>query len=389
MLITRRFWPLVGGAERAMANLAAEMAARGLDVTVLTARWHPDWPARISYRGVPVVRLPQTSVRLWGTVRYMQSLGRWLRANDGRYDVVCVSMLKHDAFTAIRAVGGRVPVVLRAAGAGQSGDCVWQLDARCGRRIKRGCMQADALVGPSRAVERELIAAGYPRDRVHWLANGVPIPEEAGTSEKATARAALAGANPALDCPIAAPLALYTGRLDRAKGLSTLVAAWQGVLARRPDAQLWLAGEGPYRATLEDEIASRNLDGRVVLAGVFDSVDELLRAADLFVLPSLEEGMSVALLEAMAAGLPIVASDIPGNRDVVADGREALLVPVEDSGALAAAIHRVFDEPDLATRLGTAARELAAERFSLAAMADRYLELFESLVRAKSSQGRP
>ena len=87
VLITRRFGPLVGGAERAMANLAAEMAARGLDVTVLTARWRPDWPARISYRGVPVVRLPQTSVRLWGTVRYMQSLGRWLRANDGRYDV--------------------------------------------------------------------------------------------------------------------------------------------------------------------------------------------------------------------------------------------------------------------------------------------------------------
>lgn len=384
VLVTRRFWPLVGGAERAMANLAAEFAARGIAVTVLTARWQPSWPAEIHYRGAAVVRLPQPSLRLWGTIRYMQAIGRWLRQNEGRYDVVCVSMLKHDAYAALGAVGGRVPVVLRAAGAGRSGDCLWQLDARCGRRIKKRCMRADAVVGPSRAIQRELIAAGYPRDRVHWLPNGVPIPDEpdAGpVTRKSAARAALAAANPALECPGSAPLAVYTGRLDRAKGLDTLLAAWQAVVTRggHENAQLWLAGDGPYAAALRAEIESRNLARRVVLAGVFDAVDELLSAADLFVLPSLEEGMSVALLEAMAAGLPVVATDIPGNRDVVADGREALLVPVEDAEALSTAIVRVLEEPDLATRLGTAARRLAVERFSLAAMANRYLELFEGL----------
>jgi glycosyltransferase involved in cell wall biosynthesis len=386
VLVTRRFWPLVGGAERAMSNLATELASRDVDVTLLTARWQPHWPAELRYRGATVVRLGQPSLRVWGTIRYMQAIARWLRRHPDRYELICVSMLKHDAYAALGAAGGRVPVVLRAAGGGRSGDCVWQLDARCGRRIKRRCVQADAIVGPSRAIERELIAAGYPPDRVHRLANGVPIPEEPGVGRKAEARAALAAASPALDCPVSARLAVYTGRLDRAKGLGTLVAAWPAVLARFPDAQLWLAGEGPYGPDLREAIASRGLAGRVVLTGVFDSVDELLVAADLFVLPSLEEGMSVALLEAMAAGLPIVASDIPGNRDVATDGREALLVPVEEPRALAAAVLRVFEEPDLATRLGIAARQSAVERFSLAAMADRYLELFDRLLAAKSSK---
>jgi len=386
VLVTRRFWPLVGGAERAVANLAAELAARGIDVTLLTARWQPSWPAEMQYRGATVLRLAQSSLRVWGTIRYMQTVARWLRKNPHRYELVCVSMLKHDAYAALGAVGGRVPVVLRAAGGGRSGDCVWQLHARCGRRIKKRCMQADAIVGPSRAIERELIAAGYPPDRVHCLPNGVPIPEEPGVGHKAEARAALAAASPALECPVSARLAVYAGRLDRAKGLDTLLAAWPAVLARFPDAQLWLAGEGPYGPDLQAAIASRGLTGRVVLAGVFDSVDELLLAADLFVIPSLEEGMSVALLEAMAAGLPIVASDIPGNRDVVSDGREALLVPVEDPRALAAAVLRVFEEPDLATQLGDAARRSAVERFSLAAKADRYLELFESLILQRESK---
>jgi len=389
VLVTRRFWPLVGGAERVMGNLAAELAGRGARVTLLTARWHPNWPAEIIYRGVPVVRLGNPPIRLWGTLRYMQRVARWLRRNEDRYDLVYVSMLKHDAYAALTAVGRRVPVVLRAEGAGPAGDCLWQLEATCGRRIKRRCMQAAALIGPSRAIERELIAAGYPRRRVHFVPNGVPIPPVPGVRAKADARAAVADVNPALDMPIGTPLAVYAGRLDEAKGLADLVAAWEAVVAQRPDARLWLAGEGPYRAALQEEIKSRGLSERVVLAGVFDNVDELLCAADLFVLPSRGEGMSVALLEAMAAGLPVVASDIPGNRGLVTDGQDGLLVPVGDIDALSAAIRRFLDEPDLATRLGTAARELAAGRFSLAKMADEHLELFERLIQSKAGQDSP
>jgi glycosyltransferase involved in cell wall biosynthesis len=389
VLVTRRFWPLVGGAEGVMANLAAEFASRDVEVTLLTAQWHPDWPVRVRYRGVSVVRLANPSLRGWGTFRYMRALERWLWRRAGHYDLVYVSMLKHDAYAALGAAGGRVPVVLRAEGAGSSGDCIWQLDANFGRRIKRRCMKADALIGPSRAIERELIAAGYPRSRIHCLPNGVAIPARADEEARKSARAALAELKPELSCPAGSPIGVYTGRLHEAKGLSDLVSAWQRIVARWPNARLWLVGEGPFEQALRERIKSQNLSGRVVLAGVFDNVDELLTAADVFVLPSLEEGMSLAMLEAMAVGLPVVATDIPGNQGLVTHQEHGLLVPTQDVDSLSAAIERLLDDRPLAARLADAARDHVRRHFSVAGMVDRHLELFKDLMGAGPRQGKP
>lgn len=383
VLVTRRFWPLVGGAERIMASLAAELASRDLDVTLLTARWQPQWPAELTYRGVSVIRLPNSPQRFWGTLEYMRALMRWLRENPDRYDLVYVSMLKHDAYTALGAVGARVPVVLRAEGAGHSGDCHWQETANFGRWIRHRCQKAAAVVAPSRAIEAELVAAGYPRQGVHFVPNGVPLPPPGDAAQKAEARATLVAANPMLQLGPTPPLAVYTGRLDQAKGLDTLLAAWKLVIARLPKARLWLAGEGPYHRELQSQIEAQALSGRVVLAGVFDTVDELLAAADLFVLPSREEGMSLALLEALAAGVPVVASDIPGNRQLITHNQQGLLVPLDDPPALAATLVQVLTDPASAATRAAAGRALVHERFSLATMADAHLALFDDLLRLR------
>lgn len=363
-----------------MATLAAELAGRAVPVTLLTARWQPTWPAEIRYRGVPVVRLPHPQVRIWGTLRYMQALARWLRRHRDEYDLVYVSMLKHDAYAALAAVGEDMPVVLRAEGAGPTGDCRWQQEARCGRRIRKRCTRADAVVVPSRAMEQELLNSQYPGERIHFVPNGIAIPPVRSVATQLAARNALAATSFTLRLPQDAPLAVFTGRLHPAKGLGDLMAAWEPVATRWPDARLWLVGEGPFQEELEAEIEARSLKNHVVLAGVFDNVDQLLAAADLFVLPSWEEGMSLALLEAMAAGLPVVACDIPGNRDLVADGQTALLVPVRDPPRLSQAIERLLNAPLLRVRLGEAAREVAINRFSLPQMADLHLELFDRVV---------
>ena len=127
-----------------------------------------------------------------------------------------------------------------------------------------------------------------------------------------------------------------------------------------------------------------NLGHRIMLVGVFDTVEFLLSAADLFVLPSPQGGGGPSLLEAMAAGLPIVAGDTAANRAVLRDGREGLLVPAAGGGAFAdgalyAAIARLFQQPDLTARLGAAARDRATAEFSLAKMADAHVTLFERL----------
>lgn len=386
VLISRRFWPLVDRGASVMANLASELVVRAADVTLLTARWQSGWPPEVTVRDVPVVRVARPPGRWRDTNRYMRSIARWLRRNRGRFDLVCVSRLRCEAYAALKAVGREVPVVLRAESAGRLGDCVWQLEASGGRRIKQECMKAGALVGPSRAIERELIAAGYPRDRVHYLPNGVPTAPAGSRARKAAARAALVGANPSLRMADGAPLAVSIGRLDEAKELGYLVAAWQKVVAVHPDARLWLVGEGPHRKRLEDQIVDLDLLGRVFLAGMYDSVEELLAAADLFVLPSREEGPSLALLEAMGAGLPVVTTDVAGNRELVTDGVNGLLVPNRDVEALGTAVLRLWNEPDRAARLATAGRDLVEARFSLARMVDAHLELFESLARAHPVQ---
>jgi glycosyltransferase involved in cell wall biosynthesis len=381
VLVTRRFWPLVGGAERIMAGLGAELAGRVGAVTILTARWQPLWPPEITFRGTRVVRLPNPPQRVWGTWQYMRAVRIWLEQCPDHYDLVYVSMLKHDAHAALKAAARRrVPVVLRSEGAGLYGDCHWQEQARGGGWIRRQCRKAQAIVAPSQAIEEELLAAGYPRERIHRIGNGVAIPAAFGPDQKVTARAALEAANPRLHLAPGAPLAIYTGRLDRAKGLTDLVAAWEELAVERPQARLWLAGEGPYGKDLEEQIDARGLSGRVVLAGVFDSVDELLAAADVFVLPSEEEGMSLALLEAMAAGVPVVAGDIPGNRNLITHGEQGLLVPVHAVNMLRSAIVETWDRPDQARQRAAAARKLVAGRYSIAKMADEHMTLFERLL---------
>lgn len=379
VLVVRRFWPLVGGAENAIANLADELTSRGCCVTVLTAKWHVG-PSEIHYRQVPVVRLSPAPRHAWSTIRYIQALGRWLRRHEDEYDLVYVSGLKHEAYAAMQAVSQRRPVVLRAERAGRWGDCLWQIDAACGRRIKRRLMRAAALVGRTPAVQRELIAAGYPRDRIHGIVDGVPIPPQRDAGRRTAAREALGGVNLSMRVPLETPVAVYAGRLSEPRGIGDLLEAWEPVAARWPQARLWLAGDDPYQIEIADQIVNRNLSGRVLLAGVFDSIEELLTAADLFVLPSREGSAPLALLEAMAAGLPIVATSLADHREFVTDEEHALLVPPRDPAALSAAIARVLSDPDLATRLGMAARRRAGEQFSLARMAQEHLQLWEKLL---------
>ena len=386
VLVTPRFWPLAGGPEKVAARLGAEWVCRGWHVTVVTAAWEPGWPRKISFRGMPVVRLPHAPRSRIETFRYTLGLARWMRRNRDECDLVYVSGLKHDAYVVVRAVGGRVPVVLRAEKAGRTGDCLWQLDATCGRRIKRECMKAAGFVGGCAAIERELQAAGYPRPLIRHIPDGVPIGPPRSPSGKKAARSALAAANVVLEMPAWAPLAVCTGPLDREGGLEHLLAAWRTIVARWPNARLWLAGERPDRATLARMIEAVGMTGRVLPVGVFDEVDELLAAADLFVLPSPRIETPVALLEAMAAGLPVVAAEGPGHRATIVDGEHGLLVPATDtaassSAAWSAAIERLLDKPELAAELGTAGRERALADFALAQMVDQHVTWFEQLIR--------
>ena len=150
-----------------------------------------------------------------------------------------------------------------------------------------------------------------------------------------------------------APRAVFVGRLAPEKGLGALIDAWPLVRQTHPQARLILIGEGPERPLLEQRARSLGLglgpDQAVDLPGAADDVTARLRAADLFVLPSLEEGMSIALLEAMALGIPLVASSIPGNRRLVSDFKHGRLATPGDPQSLAQVIVEQWAQFDRAS----------------------------------------
>jgi glycosyltransferase involved in cell wall biosynthesis len=174
----------------------------------------------------------------------------------------------------------------------------------------------------------------------------------------------------------ARPIVLALARLDAQKGLFDLLEA--AVLV--PDANFVIAGDGQERKRLEDTARTLAVDGRVLFLGHREDVPELLAACDLFVLPSLYEGFPLSVLEAMAAGRPVVATAIGGTEEAVINGETGLLVPPHDPAALAAAIRSLLSDPPLGRRLGLAGRERALREFSAEKMVREVTELYERIL---------
>jgi len=173
----------------------------------------------------------------------------------------------------------------------------------------------------------------------------------------------------------------FHGRLVYQKGLDLLLAA----LGRLPDAdfELHLVGDGPQRPELEEAAATLGIGGRVIFHGWLHRPElaRTLRGMDLFVFPSRDEGMPNAVLEAMASGLPVVASAIAGSEELVLPERTGLLVPPEDADALAKALARLIADAPLRREMGAAGRERVERQYSWASAATLYLEMCAGLAR--------
>lgn len=179
--------------------------------------------------------------------------------------------------------------------------------------------------------------------------------------------------------PQGSPLIGTVARLHRQKGVTFLLRAAAAILAGRPEGRVIVAGGGELEDDLLREIRTLGLEQRVLLLGERTDAREILSLLDVFVLPSLWEGLPLVLIEAAALGKPIVATSVDGSREIITDGQTGLLVPAGDPAALAAAVRRLLDDSALASRLGEAARVSIPPRFTLEAMIAGYAELYQSL----------
>jgi len=239
----------------------------------------------------------------------------------------------------------------------------------------------DRIVAVSDYGRRNLIEnEGFPTRRICVIHNGVSGRAFDGHQRRCKVRAGLGlvEAQPAIG---------IVARLDPVKNHSALLRAMRSVLEHVPDARLFVIGDGPQRGALESLAIELAIAPTVVFLGARDDVPDLLAALDLFVLPSLTEGLSLTLIECCAAGKPIVATDVGGNPEVIRDGENGLLIPPDDDRALATAIMRLLTDPDLAASIGQAGRARFEAEFTLDAMTSRYRDLYESI--APRAAGHP
>jgi len=244
--------------------------------------------------------------------------------------------------------------------------------------VRRLCGLLDVVMPVSRATGEELVARGLPRDRVHVVPNAVDLDRFEGAIESRgePSRVHIAGAPPLADDAF---LLVTVGRQVRRKGFVWFI---ENVMPNLPERVVfWLAGDGPEREGIEAAIERRGLGQRVRCLGKISEEDlvELYRRGDLFVMPNIVvpgdmEGFGIVMLEAGACGLPTLAADLEGIRDVIDEGVNGWFAPTEDAEAFASRIESLLADPDALRATSSRTAEYVTSTFRWDTTAQRYLD---------------
>lgn len=354
----------LGGAEQQIALLARGLHRRGVPTDVVTMFTTGPREAILREAGVPLTDLaaPNVVPTARGAANAVTAVSRltgFLRRT--RPDIVHAFLFTAYVLAPAAAALARVPVLV--AGRRSLGD--FKEDRRLALVAERfATARTRLLIANAQAVADDTIARErVPASKLAVIYNGLPA-------------SAFAPAQPITLDGRAGPVVVCVANLKAGKGQRYLLEACHSLRQRGRPVTVVLVGEGPQRAALSDMATRLGLDVR--FAGRQVDVTGYLARADLAVLPSLSEGMSNSVMEAMAAGLPIVATDVGGTAELLA-GR-GVLVPPADPAALATAIGGLLADPARAIQLGAAAREYAARHLSEDVMVDNHIALYERLV---------
>jgi glycosyltransferase involved in cell wall biosynthesis len=325
-------------------------------------------------RGVQVIVEPNLVRRIspWHDFLATLRLRRVMRT--GRYDIVHTHSSKAGILGRLAARWAGVPVIVHTAhGWGFNDEQPWYVYWLY-VVLERVCAPftgALVVVGAPNRDKGLKLGIGRP-DQYRLIRSGIEVQafrDVRTTRDEARRR---------LGLPADAFVIGSVGRLEGQKAPLDLLAAFAPVAAEHPEAHLVYVGEGSWRGELEAAIARAGLSGRVHLAGLRRDVPELLRAFDVFALASRWEGLPRVFPQAMAAGLPIVATRVDGAPDAVTPGENGWLVDVGDTAAMAKVLRALADDPAMARRMGAAGRARVDE-FSVERMVDALAELYDTL----------
>jgi len=373
MVVPQFPYPVVGGLEKQARLLSEELMRLGCEVCVLSGRMRPSQPAFTHEEGIEVYRLPWPRHRAIRWVLSPWSFAAAFLPLARRCDVVhCHVLSGVGSYAILLARLLRKPILVKLANVGASG--LPGLRKRTLGALRLNLFgRADAVVAMSGESLAELETVGYPVARTLVTPNGIRVPERAHAWPTRVDSA----------CRL-----LMVGRLVPQKGIQDLLQALrqlsEGTVQVQPT--LDIAGEGSERANIEAAIYRHALGRRVRLLGHVERVPELMAGYDALVLPSYREGNSNVILEAMAAGLPVISTTVGGTRMLVGPGGARLLHAPGDVAALACLIEEVITNPEMRCRLGDAMRVRAEELFDVRIVARRYLAAYHLLAHGQRNR---
>lgn len=347
-LFVDRYAP--GGTQRQMIELLARLDRRRFRVYPVCFHTEGAWFERVTTLAEPVSVFPIHGFRRPHTARQFLAFARWCRQRRIRILQTCE--LYSNIFGLPAGACAAVPVRLgsRRGLLGPAGL----------RRVQRVAYSAaHRVVANSRAAADRLRTEGVPDHKIRVIPNGLDL-----------------SAFPLRQHPRRPRCVCVVAGLRAEKRIDVLIAAAPRILERHPDAEFLIAGDGRHRQPLVEQARALGVLDRVRFLGHRDDVAAVHAMSDVFVLPSRSEAFPNAVMEAMASGLPVVASDVGGIPELVRDGRTGRLVPPGDSGALAAAILDLFDNPQRLAAFGGEGRRQIERTYSFERMVSQFEELY-------------
>lgn len=374
-MLIQAYLPRFGGAERQLAALLPLLQQRGVETSVLTRRYM-GLSKFETINGTPVYRLPIPGPKPVAALTYIAAAQA--RIAQIRPDVIHAHELLSPASAAqlARRIWG-IPVVAKVLGGGKNGD-IDKLRRRPFGRQRLAALrdQIDAFIAVSSEINSELTGIGVPAERRLFIPNGVDTQRFSPVSTEQRMQL-----REKLNLPPQAPIAVFSGRLVPGKQVDLLLEIWRGLQMEFKQSLLLIIGSGGEEARLRQ----MNV-GNVQFAGQVDDVAPYLQSSDFFVLPSAAEGLSNALLEALAVGLPCVATAVGGTPDVIVDGENGLLVAPDQPHDLQAALSKLLADIPMRQRMGKLARENILARYSLENTADRLAALYQRLAKERKAK---
>jgi glycosyltransferase involved in cell wall biosynthesis len=389
LMVISQYYPIIGGAEKQAQLLAQKLVERGIEVKVITGWWRFKTPRREIIRGVPIFRnfsfwgvFGIKGLRPLGWLTYMITLSLYLLTHRKEYDLIHVHQVLYPAFISV-LIGKRLlnkPVLSKMGCSGLTSDIKSIIKFPFGHfQLKYLIKHLDSVIATNHEGVLEFKAAGYPGVRIQLIPNGV--------SSLLKKKAKLNGTFNVIT----------TVRLDQQKGIDILLKAWSKVVVHEKTIKLLILGEGPLERELKNMAKSLKIVDSVKFSGFVNNPENYLMKSDIFILPSRAEGMSNALLEAMSVGLPCIATNISGNRELISDGenqsilegefiigQRGILVNPNNVEGLSKSILYLIRDPEKREELGRRARHFIQQNYSIDLIADKYIELYQRLLERKS-----